>query len=120
MTASPAVPLAVAEPARRLGVVTTADLAAEGVSEEEVREEKRTEDQLRSLGVRFVRVAADDLGPGRARLEDLVRRQLRAGGPPVQEFREVPRSEGRWRGSTDAGEGWAGRRQPAQAAQSAA
>ena len=38
MTAHPAVPLAVAEPARRrLGIFTSADLAARGVSEREVR-----------------------------------------------------------------------------------
>ena len=38
MNADPAVPLAVAEPARRrLGIFTSADLAARGVSEREVR-----------------------------------------------------------------------------------
>jgi hypothetical protein len=69
-------------------------------------EEKRTEDLLRSFGVRFVRVTAEDLGPGRAELDRLVRRQLAAAGPATREFREVPRAEGRWRGEDPLDDGW--------------
>lgn len=61
---------------------------------------------LRSLGVRFVRVTTDDLGPGRAQLDGLVRRQLATAGPAVRAFREVPRREGRWRGGDPGDDGW--------------
>jgi hypothetical protein len=70
-------------------------------------EEKRTEDLLRSLGVRFVRVTAGDLSSsGRLALGRLVRRQLAVEGPRVREFREVPRTEGRWRGDGVGDDGW--------------
>jgi hypothetical protein len=73
-------------------------------------EEKRNEDLLRSLGVRFVRATAGDLSPsGRAGLDRLVRRQLTVQGPTVREFREVPRTAGRWRGDDAGDDGWLSR-----------
>jgi hypothetical protein len=77
--------------------------------EQALWEEKRTEDLLRSVGVRFVRVALEDLGPGRTELDRLVRRQLAAGGPESRTFREVPRAEGRWRGEDAGDDGWLAR-----------
>ncbi|MDT0276021.1 type IV toxin-antitoxin system AbiEi family antitoxin domain-containing protein [Blastococcus goldschmidtiae] len=75
--------------------------------EEELWREKRDEDLLRSLGVRFVRVAAEDLSPARrVRLEQVVRRQLATEGPRERAFVAVPRAEGRWRGGTAGDEGW--------------
>jgi len=74
--------------------------------EEELWEEKRVEDLLRSLGVRFVRVTNKDLGPRRAELDRLVRRQLAVPGPVRRAFREVPRAEGRWRGEDTGDDGW--------------
>lgn len=74
--------------------------------EQELWEEKRREDLLRSFGVRFVRVAARDLGPGRKELERLVRRHLAVTGPEARSFREVPRPEGRWRGDDPGDDGW--------------
>lgn len=74
--------------------------------EEKLWEEKRTEDLLRSLGVRFVRVTFDDLQRRRTELDRLVRRQLAVAGPGVREFREVPRVEGRWRGDGSGDDGW--------------
>jgi hypothetical protein len=76
-------------------------------AEDELWKEKRVEDLLRSYGVRFVRVSAEDMVPRRrVELGRLVQRQLAIEGPPVREFSEVPRTEGRWRG-TDAGDdGW--------------
>jgi hypothetical protein len=74
---------------------------------DELWREKRNEDLLRSFGVRFVRVAVDDLTPTRrVQLDRLVRRQLAAEGPPVREFREVPRAEGCWRGVDVGDDGW--------------
>jgi hypothetical protein len=74
--------------------------------EEELWEEKRREDLLRSWGVRFVRVTVQDLGPRRTELDRLMRRQLAVGGPDVRAFREVPRAEGRWRGESPGDDGW--------------
>ncbi len=75
--------------------------------EEELWREKRSEDLLRSLGVRFVRVVAEDLAPTRrTELDRLVRRQLSAAGPGARAFREVPRTEGRWRGGVTGDDGW--------------
>ena len=74
--------------------------------EEELWKEKRIEDLLRSLGVRFVRVSNEDLGPRRAQLDRLVRRQLAVPGPVQRAFREVPRVEGRWRGEDTGDDGW--------------
>jgi hypothetical protein len=78
--------------------------------EEELWEEKRAEDLLRSLGVRFVRPAAEDLSPSRRPdLAHLVRRHLATEGPRVRDFREVPRPEGRWRGEDTGDDGWLSR-----------
>ncbi|WP_166509626.1 type IV toxin-antitoxin system AbiEi family antitoxin domain-containing protein [Blastococcus sp. TF02-8] len=68
--------------------------------EEELWREKRVEDLLRSVGVRFVRVAAEDLRPRRlSDLDRLVRRHLADAGPRARDFTEVPRAEGVWRGT---------------------
>ena len=70
-------------------------------------QEKRAEDLLRSVGVRFVRIAAADMAPDRrADLDRLVRRQLATDGPREREFFEVPRAEGRWRGTSAGDDGW--------------
>ncbi|SEL73990.1 Transcriptional regulator, AbiEi antitoxin, Type IV TA system [Blastococcus sp. DSM 46786] len=75
--------------------------------EEELWREKRTEDELRSFGVRFVRVTAEDLRPDRRPdLDRLVRRQLSNGGSRVRDVVEVPRAEGRWRGDAAGDDGW--------------
>jgi hypothetical protein len=74
--------------------------------EAELWEEKRIEDLLRSLGVRFVRVVNEDLGPRRRELDRLVRRHLAVPGPAQRAFREVPRAEGRWRGEDPGDDGW--------------
>ena len=75
--------------------------------EEELWREKRNEDLLRSLGIRFVRVAGEDLAPTRrAELDRVVRRQLAAAGPAVRDFIEVPRAEGCWRGGDPGDDGW--------------
>lgn len=76
--------------------------------DEELWREKRTEDQLRSLGIRFVRVAGEDLSPaGSAQLGRLVLRHLAIPGPPSRTFIAVPRAAGRWRGGTGTGDdGW--------------
>ncbi len=79
-------------------------------AEEVLWQEKRNEDLLRSLGIRFVRAVADDLtSSGRAGLDRLVRRQLAVTGPQTRDFREVPRSEGRWRGDDTGDDGWLAR-----------
>jgi hypothetical protein len=77
--------------------------------DEELREEKRKEDLLRSWGVRFVRVTMTDLGRQQDELQRVVRRQLAVGGPDVRSFREVPRMEGRWRGDDPGDDGWLAR-----------
>jgi hypothetical protein len=78
--------------------------------EEELWKEKRVEDLLRSHGVRFVRVAAEDMSPGRrVALDRLVRRHLSIEGPGVREFSEVPRAEGHWRGAVPGDDGWLAR-----------
>lgn len=72
--------------------------------------EKRDEDLLRSLGIRFVRVAAEDMPAARReRLGALVRRQLSVRGPRERDFREVPRAAGRWRGDDAGDDGWLAR-----------
>jgi hypothetical protein len=78
--------------------------------EDELWREKRAEDLLRSIGVRFVRVAAEDMTPTR-RLElgRLVGRQLAAEAPRVREFTEVPREAGRWRDGDGGDDGWLAR-----------
>ena len=78
--------------------------------EDELWKEKRVEDLLRSFGVRFVRVAAEDMtSTRRVELGRLVRRQLAIEGPRVREFSEVPRTEGRWRGADAGDDGWLAR-----------
>ncbi|WP_158544802.1 type IV toxin-antitoxin system AbiEi family antitoxin domain-containing protein [Blastococcus sp. TF02-09] len=78
--------------------------------EEELWREKRDEDLLRSLGIRFVRVAAEDMSPARRpRLDQLVRRQLATAGPRDRTFAEVPRDAGRWRSGAAGDDGWLSR-----------
>jgi len=75
--------------------------------EDELWREKRAEDTLRSLGVRFVRPVADDLGHRqRPALAARVRRALAERGPATREFEEVPRAEGRFRGEDTGDDGW--------------
>ncbi len=79
-------------------------------AEDALWREKRAEDLLRSLGVRFVRIAAEDMAPPRRdRLGGLVRRHLSIEGPRAREFREVPRARGRWRGGDAGDDGWLAR-----------
>jgi hypothetical protein len=78
--------------------------------DEELWREKRTEDILRSLGVRFVRVAAEDLGGGRrTELGARVRRALGSPGPTERRFREVARTAGRVRDEAPEEDGWLAR-----------
>jgi hypothetical protein len=77
--------------------------------EDELWQEKRTEDLLRSLGIQFARVTTEDLTNGRAALERQVRRSLARSAPSVREFREVPRPEGRLRTDDTADDGWLAR-----------
>lgn len=75
--------------------------------EEELWREKRAEDLLRSLGVRFARIAAEDMSTHRrAQLAQLVRRQLATAAPLSRAFTEVPRTEGRRRGADAGDDGW--------------
>ena len=77
---------------------------------DELWREKRTEDLLRSVGVRFVRVVAEDMTAARRdQLEGLVRRHLTIEGPRVREFSEVPRTEAHWRGGDTGDDGWLSR-----------
>jgi hypothetical protein len=59
--------------------------------------EKRREDVLRSVGVRFLRLVNEDLGPGWAPVEARVRRELVLAGPVERSFRAVPRDLSRQR-----------------------
>lgn len=68
-----------------------------GSPEEVLFEEKRREDAMRSVGVRFLRLVDDDLGPGWARVEARIRRELSVPGPAGRPFRAVPRPVGRVR-----------------------
>jgi hypothetical protein len=78
--------------------------------DEELWREKRAEDTLRSVGVRFVRVATEDLASGRRReLGGLVRRALASPGPPERRFREVARAAGRVRDEAQEEDGWLAR-----------
>ena len=78
--------------------------------EDELWREKRTEDALRSLGVRFVRLAAEDLGTSRRRaLQDQVQRALSGPGQTVRDLVAVPRAEGRFRDEDPADDGWLAR-----------
>jgi hypothetical protein len=76
---------------------------------EELWREKRDEDLLRSLGIQFVRVAADDLARGRRSLDQRVRRSLARPSPAVREFEEVPRANGRPRTDVTVDDGWLAR-----------
>jgi hypothetical protein len=77
--------------------------------QEELWREKRDEDLLRSLGIRFTRVGAVDLGSGRAELDRTVRRLLAVPGPARRDFDEVPRAAGRHRGGPVGDDGWLAR-----------
>ena len=77
--------------------------------EEELWQEKRAQVQLRSLGIRFVRAAAVDLGIRRAEFDRLVRRTLSTDGPATRGWTEVPRPTGRPRDQSDGDDGWLAR-----------
>ena len=77
--------------------------------EEELWREKRDEDLLRSLGVQFVRVVAEDLAGGRRALDERVRRSLAQPTPSVRGFRAVPRPHGRPRTEDAGDDGWLAR-----------
>jgi hypothetical protein len=91
------------------GRVTYQRAAFGRTPQEELWQEKRTEDLLRSLGIQFVRVTSGDLANGRGALERQVRRSLARSAPSVREFREVPRTEGRLRTDDAADGGWPAR-----------
>lgn len=57
-------------------------------------EEKRREDDLRALGIRFLRIADEDLGRLWARTEGRLRALLAQGGPSLRSFSAVPRARG--------------------------
>ncbi|MGY1844426.1 type IV toxin-antitoxin system AbiEi family antitoxin domain-containing protein [Modestobacter sp. SYSU DS0875] len=79
-------------------------------AEQELWQEKRTEDLLRSLGVRFVRVAAEDLTDRRRQaLGGQVRRMLSTPGPACPELEVIPRAEGRLRDQDPGDDGWLAR-----------
>ncbi|OMQ16038.1 hypothetical protein A7K94_0205260 [Modestobacter sp. VKM Ac-2676] len=78
--------------------------------QQELWQEKRTEDLLRSLGVRFVRVAAEDLGDRRRQaLGEQVQRTLSSPGPAYPAFDAVPRAEGQLRDQDPGDDGWLAR-----------
>jgi hypothetical protein len=60
-------------------------------------EEKRREDELRSLDIRVVRIADADLDARWPRTEARLRELLLAGGPVVRRFTATPRTLGRLR-----------------------
>jgi hypothetical protein len=75
--------------------------------EEELWREKRAEDTVRSLGVRFVRPAAEDLSTRqRPALAARVRRVLAEPGPATRDFGEVVRAERRSRSEAAGDDGW--------------
>jgi hypothetical protein len=57
-------------------------------------EEKRREDELRSLDIRVLRVADADLGSAWPELETRLRRLLSVAGPAVRRFTAIPRARG--------------------------
>lgn len=77
--------------------------------EDELWREKRTEDLLRSVGIRFVRVVQQDLGDQRHALDRTVRRLLSTPGPAEREFSAVPRTEGSSRDLATGDDGWLAR-----------
>jgi predicted transcriptional regulator of viral defense system len=58
-------------------------------------EEKRREDELRSLDIRIARIADADLGPGWPRTESRLRELLAAPGPATRRFVATARVRGR-------------------------
>ena len=60
-------------------------------------EEKRREDAVRALGIRFVRLADRDVDAGWAPSEERVRGLLASPGPAVRDFVVVRRDRGRVR-----------------------
>jgi len=60
-------------------------------------DEKRAEDAMRSVGIRVIRVVADDVGTGWPALVARTRRELAAPVPRLGAFRAVPRAVGRRR-----------------------
>jgi hypothetical protein len=68
-----------------------------GRPEDVLFDEKRREDALRSVGVRFLRLVNEDLGPGWPPVESRVRRDLAVPGPVERSFRAVPRPLARQR-----------------------
>jgi hypothetical protein len=78
--------------------------------DEELWREKRAEDELRSLGVRFSRLAMEDLSSRRRPdLAGGLRQALGSSGPMTRRFREVPRAVGRWHGTAAGDDGWLAR-----------
>jgi len=77
--------------------------------EQQLWREKRDEDLLRSLGVQFVRVVADDLAGDRQSLDRQVQRCLARPNPGHRDFREVPRAAGRVRDERSGDDGWLAR-----------
>jgi hypothetical protein len=77
--------------------------------EDELWQEKRIEDLLRSFGVRFARVTYPDLTSGRREFEGLMRRHLAIPGPTLRDFHAVPRDLARWRGEEAGDDGWLAR-----------
>ena len=58
-------------------------------------EEKRREDELRSLDIRFVRIADADVSPGRwPEVERRLRELLASPGPAIRRFTAIPRMRG--------------------------
>lgn len=76
---------------------------------EELWQEKRTEDLLRSLGIRFVRLSAADLGDQRPAVATTVHRLLATPGPLARAFQEAPRAVGRPRDGEVGDDGWLSR-----------
>ncbi|MCO7220195.1 type IV toxin-antitoxin system AbiEi family antitoxin domain-containing protein [Klenkia sp. PcliD-1-E] len=72
----------------------------------DLREEKRVEDLLRSVGIRFVRVTYEMLTRGWAQLKARILRELAVGGPTTRVFGEQPREVGKVRGGVRAEDGW--------------
>jgi hypothetical protein len=60
-------------------------------------EEKRREDELRTLDIRVVRIADADLGGRWPAVETRLRAMVAAAGPARRRFTATPRSEGRRR-----------------------
>ncbi|NEK86691.1 type IV toxin-antitoxin system AbiEi family antitoxin domain-containing protein [Blastococcus saxobsidens] len=77
--------------------------------EQELWEEKRREDLLRSAGVRFLRVTYEDLAGESRVLDRSARRLLATPRSGVCDFRAVPRPEGRPRDGQAGDDGWLAR-----------